>query len=76
MYLQADSFHLFCSALVWNLNSLPLSLLKFAGKSNGVSLSSSLPSEMLIKIFSYLDPVSLLSVGCVNKHFYHLANDK
>ncbi|KAM9644563.1 F-box only protein 15 isoform 3-T3 [Morphnus guianensis] len=35
----------------------------------------SLPSEMLIKIFSYLDAVSLLSVGCVNKHFYHLAND-
>uniref|UniRef100_A0A8B9MQ90 F-box protein 15 n=1 Tax=Accipiter nisus TaxID=211598 RepID=A0A8B9MQ90_9AVES len=34
-----------------------------------------MPSEMLIKIFSYLDAVSLLSVGCVNKHFYHLAND-
>ncbi|XP_055654815.1 F-box only protein 15 isoform X3 [Falco peregrinus] len=36
----------------------------------------SMPSEMLTKIFSYLDAVSLLSVGCVNKHFYHLANDK
>ncbi|XP_055654813.1 F-box only protein 15 isoform X1 [Falco peregrinus] len=35
----------------------------------------SMPSEMLTKIFSYLDAVSLLSVGCVNKHFYHLAND-
>ncbi|NXG57311.1 FBX15 protein, partial [Hemiprocne comata] len=35
----------------------------------------SMPSEMLMKIFSYLDAVSLLSVGCVNKHFYHLAND-
>ncbi|XP_068253136.1 F-box only protein 15 isoform X2 [Nyctibius grandis] len=35
----------------------------------------SMPSEMLMKIFSYLDVVSLLSVGCVNKHFYHLAND-
>ncbi|NXI51046.1 FBX15 protein, partial [Chloroceryle aenea] len=35
----------------------------------------SLPSEMLIKIFSYLDAASLLSVGCVNKRFYHLAND-
>uniref|UniRef100_A0A672TGG2 F-box protein 15 n=1 Tax=Strigops habroptila TaxID=2489341 RepID=A0A672TGG2_STRHB len=34
-----------------------------------------MPSEMLIKIFSYLDAVSLLSVGCVNRHFYHLAND-
>ncbi|NXD81552.1 FBX15 protein, partial [Halcyon senegalensis] len=35
----------------------------------------SMPAEMLIKIFSYLDAASLLSVGCVNKHFYHLAND-
>ncbi|XP_074432635.1 F-box only protein 15 isoform X3 [Larus michahellis] len=35
----------------------------------------SMPSEMLMKIFSYLDAVSLLCVGCVNKHFYHLAND-
>ncbi|XP_062489076.1 F-box only protein 15 isoform X1 [Pezoporus occidentalis] len=35
----------------------------------------SMPSEMLIKIFSYLDAVSLLAVGCVNRHFYHLAND-
>ncbi|XP_064909096.1 F-box only protein 15 isoform X2 [Columba livia] len=35
----------------------------------------SMPSEMLMKIFSYLDAVSLLSVGCVNKRFYHLAND-
>ncbi|KAM6318709.1 F-box only protein 15 [Aegotheles albertisi] len=34
-----------------------------------------MPSEMLMKIFSYLDVASLLSVGCVNKHFYHLAND-
>ncbi|XP_053916331.1 F-box only protein 15 isoform X4 [Cuculus canorus] len=35
----------------------------------------SMPPEMLLKIFSYLDAVSLLCVGCVNKHFYHLAND-
>ncbi|KAM9303084.1 F-box only protein 15 isoform 3-T3 [Morus bassanus] len=35
----------------------------------------SMPSEMLMKIFSYLDAVSLLCVGCVNKHFYHLASD-
>ncbi|NWH63664.1 FBX15 protein, partial [Geococcyx californianus] len=35
----------------------------------------SMPSEVLIKIFSYLDAASLLCVGCVNKHFYHLAND-
>ncbi|NWV27084.1 FBX15 protein, partial [Origma solitaria] len=35
----------------------------------------SMPSEMLLKIFSYLDPVSLLSVGCVNKRFYDLASD-
>ncbi|XP_027739704.1 F-box only protein 15 isoform X3 [Empidonax traillii] len=36
----------------------------------------SMPSEMLLKIFSYLDAVSLLSIGCVNKLFYDLANDK
>ncbi|NXU54491.1 FBX15 protein, partial [Turnix velox] len=35
----------------------------------------SMPSEMLVKILSYLDVSSLLSVGCVNRHFYHLAND-
>nr|XP_047935199.1 F-box only protein 15 isoform X2 [Anser cygnoides] len=34
-----------------------------------------MPSEMLMKIFSYLDAVSLLCVACVNKRFYHLAND-
>ncbi|XP_005041832.1 PREDICTED: F-box only protein 15 isoform X2 [Ficedula albicollis] len=36
----------------------------------------SMPSEVLLKIFSYLDAVSLLAVGCVNKRFYELANDK
>ncbi|NWV79623.1 FBX15 protein, partial [Dasyornis broadbenti] len=35
----------------------------------------SMPSEILLKIFSCLDAVSLLSVGCVNKRFYELAND-
>ncbi|NXM70515.1 FBX15 protein, partial [Serilophus lunatus] len=35
----------------------------------------SMPTEILLKIFSYLDAVSLLSVGCVNEHFYDLAND-
>ncbi|KAJ7421337.1 F-box only protein 15 [Willisornis vidua] len=35
----------------------------------------SMPSEVLLKIFSYLDAGSLLSVGCVNKLFYDLAND-
>ncbi|OXB80183.1 UNVERIFIED_CONTAM: hypothetical protein H355_011543 [Colinus virginianus] len=34
-----------------------------------------MPPEMLLKIFSYLDAVSLLHVACVNKHFYHLASD-
>ncbi|XP_004862016.1 F-box only protein 15 isoform X1 [Heterocephalus glaber] len=34
-----------------------------------------MPSEILLKIFSYLDAVSLLCVGCVNRRFYHLAND-
>lgn len=40
------------------------------------SLSSSLPSEVLLKILSYLDAVSLLCSSCVNKRFYHLSNDK
>ncbi|NXL64211.1 FBX15 protein, partial [Chordeiles acutipennis] len=35
----------------------------------------SMPSEILLKVLSYLDAVSLLSFGCVNKRFYHLAND-
>ncbi|XP_015272220.1 PREDICTED: F-box only protein 15 [Gekko japonicus] len=35
----------------------------------------SLPSEVILKIFSYLDTVSLLCIGCVNKRFYHLSND-
>nr|XP_009668447.1 PREDICTED: F-box only protein 15 isoform X2 [Struthio camelus australis] len=34
-----------------------------------------MPSEVLLKIFSYLDAVSLLCAGCVNKRFYDLAND-
>ncbi|XP_049475556.1 F-box only protein 15 isoform X3 [Panthera uncia] len=39
-----------------------------------VSLDS-MPSEVLLKIFSNLDAVTLLCTGCVNKRFYHLAND-
>ncbi|XP_015102500.1 F-box only protein 15 [Vicugna pacos] len=35
----------------------------------------SLPSEILLKILSYLDAVTLLCIGCVNWRFYHLAND-
>ncbi|XP_039092338.1 F-box only protein 15 isoform X1 [Hyaena hyaena] len=34
-----------------------------------------MPSEVLLKIFSYLDAVTLLCTGCVNRRFYHLAND-
>ncbi|XP_029778073.1 F-box only protein 15 isoform X2 [Suricata suricatta] len=40
-----------------------------------VSLDS-LPSEVLLKIFSCLDAVTLLCAGCVNRRFHHLANDK
>ncbi|XP_045383163.1 F-box only protein 15 isoform X2 [Lemur catta] len=35
-----------------------------------------MPSEILLKIFSYLDAVSLLCTGCVNRRLYHLASDK
>ncbi|XP_069885057.1 F-box only protein 15 isoform X2 [Dipodomys merriami] len=34
-----------------------------------------MPSEVLLKILSYLDAVSLLCTGCVNRRFYHLSND-
>ncbi|XP_051019839.1 F-box only protein 15 [Acomys russatus] len=34
-----------------------------------------MPSEILLNIFSYLDAVSLLCTGCVNRRFYHLASD-
>ncbi|XP_023399498.1 F-box only protein 15 isoform X3 [Loxodonta africana] len=34
-----------------------------------------MPSEILLKIFAYLDAVNLLCVGCVNRRFYHLASD-
>ncbi|XP_008072122.1 F-box only protein 15 isoform X2 [Carlito syrichta] len=34
-----------------------------------------MPPEILLKIFSYLDDVSLLLTGCVNRRFYHLTND-
>ncbi|KAM5219318.1 F-box only protein 15 isoform 4-T4 [Hipposideros larvatus] len=39
-----------------------------------VSLDS-MPSEILLKILSYLDAATLLCAGCVNRRFYHLAND-
>nr|XP_030724034.1 F-box only protein 15 isoform X6 [Globicephala melas] len=32
-------------------------------------------TEILLKILSYLDAVALLRAGCVNRRFYHLAND-
>ncbi|XP_074195951.1 F-box only protein 15 isoform X4 [Rhinolophus sinicus] len=35
-----------------------------------------MPPEILLKILSYLDAVTLLCAGCVNRRFYHLANDK
>ncbi|KAM5158009.1 F-box only protein 15 isoform 2-T3 [Mantella aurantiaca] len=36
---------------------------------------TNIPFAVLLKIFSYLDPVSLMSVGCVSKQFYELSND-
>ncbi|XP_019400675.1 PREDICTED: F-box only protein 15 [Crocodylus porosus] len=35
----------------------------------------SMPSEILLKILSYLDAVTLLCIGCVNRRFYNLASD-
>ncbi|KAG8133422.1 hypothetical protein E2320_011243 [Naja naja] len=45
-------------------------------KSKSVIHFDSIPSEILLKIFSYLDVASLLCIGCVNKLFYDLSNDK
>ncbi|XP_076693178.1 F-box only protein 15 isoform X3 [Callospermophilus lateralis] len=46
-------------------------------KSSNCSISlDRMPSEILLKIFSYLDAVNLLCAGCVSRRFYHLANDK
>ncbi|XP_062986576.1 F-box only protein 15 isoform X2 [Elgaria multicarinata webbii] len=44
-------------------------------KSNSTVNFDSVPLEIILKIFSYLDAESLLCTGCVNKHFYHLSND-
>ncbi|KAM9055227.1 F-box only protein 15 isoform 9-T11 [Megaptera novaeangliae] len=51
---------------------------ELCGKScTGCTVSlDGLPSEILLKILSYLDAVALLCAGCVNRRFYHLANDK
>ncbi|KAM3929352.1 F-box only protein 15 [Leptodactylus fuscus] len=35
----------------------------------------SIPCEILMKIFSYLDPISLMLVGSVSKRFYELSKD-
>ncbi|XP_066102489.1 F-box only protein 15 isoform X1 [Saccopteryx bilineata] len=35
----------------------------------------SMPSEVLLKILSYLDAAALLCAGCVNRRLYQLAND-
>ncbi|XP_060030027.1 F-box only protein 15 [Erinaceus europaeus] len=35
----------------------------------------SLPSELLLKIFSYLDAITLLGLGCVSRRLYHLSSD-
>uniref|UniRef100_A0A6J0UH85 F-box only protein 15 isoform X1 n=1 Tax=Pogona vitticeps TaxID=103695 RepID=A0A6J0UH85_9SAUR len=48
---------------------------KSAVKSNSSVNFDSMPSEILLKIFSYLDAQSLLCAGCVNKRFYHLSSD-
>lgn len=49
---------------------------KCEGPSAACSVSlDGMPPEILLKILSYLDAVTLLCAGCVNRRFYHLAND-
>ncbi|XP_032874811.1 F-box only protein 15 isoform X1 [Amblyraja radiata] len=47
------------------------------GKLRSTSLTTveSLPWEVLLKIFTYLDVSCLLCAGCVSKRFYHMSND-
>ncbi|XP_063779452.1 F-box only protein 15 isoform X2 [Pseudophryne corroboree] len=40
-----------------------------------IAYIESLPSEILLKILSYLDPISLMCIGSVNKQFYELSKD-
>ncbi|XP_053324342.1 F-box only protein 15 [Spea bombifrons] len=50
----------------------------YASKKSQCSQSSyidKIPSEIVLKIFSYLDTVSLLCVGSVNKRFHELSKD-
>ncbi|CAH2284632.1 F-box only 15 isoform X1 [Pelobates cultripes] len=39
------------------------------------SYIDSLPSEILLKIFSYLDVISLICIGSVNRNFFQLSKD-
>ncbi|XP_051879265.1 F-box only protein 15 isoform X2 [Pristis pectinata] len=45
-------------------------------RSSSLTTIESLPWEVLLQIFTYLDVSSLLCAGCVNKSFYHVSNDK
>ncbi|KAG8430564.1 hypothetical protein GDO86_020378 [Hymenochirus boettgeri] len=47
-----------------------------AGCTERRRIQGSIPPELWLKIFSYLDPVSLLSLGSVNTYFYQLSKDK
>ncbi|KAM4028528.1 F-box only protein 15 isoform 2-T3 [Anomaloglossus baeobatrachus] len=49
-------------------------LLKITCPSKAFHIES-LPCESLLKIFSYLDPISLIMLGNVNKRFYDLSMD-
>ncbi|XP_021070447.1 F-box only protein 15 isoform X2 [Mus pahari] len=42
--------------------------------SSSISLDR-MPSEVLVKILSYLDVVTLVCIACVSRRFYHLAGD-
>ncbi|XP_067888436.1 F-box only protein 15 isoform X8 [Heterodontus francisci] len=64
----------------WTL-TLPAKSYQLGGAKGGKLRSASLvtieslPWEVLLQIFSYLDVSSLLCAGCVNKSFYQVSND-
>uniref|UniRef100_A0A3B5LZ25 F-box domain-containing protein n=1 Tax=Xiphophorus couchianus TaxID=32473 RepID=A0A3B5LZ25_9TELE len=48
---------------------------KVSTRSSGIAIFSSLPSEILVKILSYLDPSSLFCLSHVSRLLHRLSND-
>lgn len=58
-----------------NCNKQKITIKKLIEDERTVCLLNEMPSEILVKILSYLDAVTLVCIGCVSRRFYHLADD-